>query len=118
MHTKDILAGALHEAGLDAMADKAAEGYYHDFLSPLATPAAQLDQDLLAMAAAGNLKAFDIRTRQHNGEFDATLSEIDDSISAYNWLITRDPETGAPPSHSADTSRKLDVAEGDKIDEE
>ena len=41
-HTKDYLAQELRAAGLNAMADKAATGYYHDFLSPLALPETQL----------------------------------------------------------------------------
>jgi len=46
MHTKDILAEALRQAGLPDMATKAAEGYYHDFLSPLPLPEKQLMHDL------------------------------------------------------------------------
>ena len=46
MHTKDMLANALREAGLDAMADKAATGYYHDFLSSLDLPELQLVTEL------------------------------------------------------------------------
>lgn len=37
-HTKDILAKELTKAGLEGMAKKASEGYYHDYLSPLAMP--------------------------------------------------------------------------------
>ena len=33
MHTKDILADALRDAGLPTMAARAAEGYYHDSVS-------------------------------------------------------------------------------------
>jgi hypothetical protein len=54
MHTKDKLAAALREVGLNKMADKAAEGYYHDFLSPLATPTMQLVNDLAGAAKATN----------------------------------------------------------------
>jgi hypothetical protein len=46
MHTKDMLANALREAGLDAMADKTATGYYHDFLSSLDLPELQLVTEL------------------------------------------------------------------------
>ena len=42
MHTKDILADALRDAGLPIMAARAAEGYYHDYLSPLAMPEKKL----------------------------------------------------------------------------
>ena len=42
MHTKDILAAALRDAGLPLMAARAAEGYYHDYLSPLPMPEKKL----------------------------------------------------------------------------
>lgn len=74
-HTKDILADALREAGLHEMADKAATGYYHDYLSPLAMPCIQLSNDLLA---AGTPAALKLRERHHNGEFDASTEESDD----------------------------------------
>lgn len=72
MHTKDILAAELHKAGLGDMAIKAASGYYHDFLSPLATPCIQLAQDLLA---AGTPEALALHERHINGEFDASKDE-------------------------------------------
>lgn len=72
MHTKDFLAGELRKAGLDAMADKAVTGYYHDFLSPLDLPEMQLDADLVR---AGTPSAMALRKRHHNGEFDASPEE-------------------------------------------
>lgn len=75
MHTKDILAEELTKAGLPEMAKKAAEGYYHDFLSPLATPCLQLAEDL---ASAGTAQAMALRSRHLNGEFDASKEESDD----------------------------------------
>ncbi len=72
MHTKDLLAQELRKAGLDAMADKAAEGYYHDYLSPLALPASQLMDDLKAAGADDLIK------RHLNGDFDATFDEADE----------------------------------------
>lgn len=74
MHTKDILAGELIKAGLPEMAAKAAEGWYHDFLSPLATPELQLAADL---AAAGTPEALALRQRVINGDFDASREESD-----------------------------------------
>jgi hypothetical protein len=74
MHTKDILAAELAKAGLHKMAMAAAAGYYHDFLSPLATPCLQLAADL---AAVGTLPALELRKRHLNGEFDATPEESD-----------------------------------------
>lgn len=84
MHTKDFLAGELRKAGLDDMAAKAETGYYHDFLSPLALPDLQLDEDLVDAIKAGNEAAKDLRRRHHNGEFDASLKESDE------WAASED----------------------------
>jgi len=75
MHTKDILAAELRKAGLNEMADRAATGYYHDFLSPLAAPCMQLAADL---ADAGTPEAMALRARHLNGEFDATMEESEE----------------------------------------
>lgn len=75
MHTKDFLAQELRKAGLDGMADRAAEGYYHDYLSPLATPCLQLAADL---AEIGTPQAMALRARHLNGEFDANEEEAND----------------------------------------
>lgn len=75
MHTKDKLAAELNKAGLGKMALLAAQGYYHDFLSPLATPCLQLAADL---AAAGTPEALALRARHLNGEFDASKEEGDE----------------------------------------
>ena len=72
MHTKDILAAELYKAGLDDMALRASQGYYHDYISPLATPCIQLAADL---AAVGTPEAMALRTRHLNGEFDASQEE-------------------------------------------
>lgn len=77
-HTKDKLADALREAGLNDMADRAATGYYHDFLSPLETPCLQLDRELYKAAQSGNTEAAEVRRRHHNGEFDASIEESDE----------------------------------------
>ena len=75
MHTKDILAGELAKIGLFDMSAKAATGYYHDFLSPLATPCLQLAADL---AEVGTPAAMALRARHINGEFDASKEEGDE----------------------------------------
>jgi hypothetical protein len=72
MHSKDKLAAELHKAGLPDMAIKAGQGYYHDFLSPIATPCIQLAADL---AAVGTPAAMALRARHVDGEFDATPEE-------------------------------------------
>lgn len=73
-HTKDILAEELLKAGLLDMSLKARAGYYHDFLSPLATPCLQLAKDLQAI---GTPAALALRRRHLNGEFDASKAESD-----------------------------------------
>ncbi len=78
MHSKDRLAKELHDIGLDDMARKAAAGWYHDFLSPLATPDLQLSLDLVDATMAGNKHANELRMRHHAGEFDATKEESDE----------------------------------------
>jgi hypothetical protein len=75
MHTKDFLAAELEKAGLTEMSTKAADGYYHDFLSPLDLPSIQLADDL---AAAGTPEALALRERHLNGEFDASIEESEE----------------------------------------
>lgn len=72
MRTKDILAAELRKIGLPGMADAAAEGFYHDFESPIATPAIQLANDLQKV---GTPEALALRRRHLNGEFDASHDE-------------------------------------------
>lgn len=74
MHTKDKLSAELRNAGLNEMADKAATGYYHDFLSPLDTPCIQLATDL---EAQGTPEALALLSRHMDGEFDASKDESD-----------------------------------------
>jgi hypothetical protein len=81
-HTKDKLANAMREIGLTALADRAATGYYHDFLSPLDLPAVALVNALsiaeqyadLDRATAINA----LRLRVINGDFDASAEESED----------------------------------------
>lgn len=80
MHTKDFLAAELRKAGLEAMAVKAENGIYHDYLSPLVDPPLELDRDLVKAAVAPNALAGAInllRQRHWNGEFDASKDESD-----------------------------------------
>lgn len=68
-HTKDKLAAVLREVGLHEMAERAATGYYHDFLSPLDLPELTLIDHLGAAARAspatekGDPRAADARDR-------------------------------------------------------
>ena len=77
-HTKDLLAEELRKIGLNEMANKAASGYYHDYLSPLTLPEFQLNIDLLEASMAGNKQANELRMRHLNGEFDANTEESED----------------------------------------
>jgi hypothetical protein len=72
MHSKDYLAGELRKAGLREIADRAAAGYYHDYLSPLPFPELQLANDL---EHVGTPEALALRERHVDGEFDATVEE-------------------------------------------
>lgn len=79
MHTKDFLAQELRKAGLEDMAKRAEEGYYHDFLSPLNFPELELANDL---AKVGTSTALALRARHLNGEFDASKEESDEWIES------------------------------------
>lgn len=74
MHTKDKLAAALRDIDLQEMADKAATGYYDDFLSELTMPMIQLVSDL---ERVGTTPALQLRKRVIEGEFDSTKEEAD-----------------------------------------
>lgn len=101
-HTKDVLADALLEAGLMDMSLKARGGYYHDFLSPLATPCLQLSQDLYAVGTPAALK---IRERHHNGEFDATKEESDEWMNGPEGQEVMRELTKGMPKRSKDAFR-------------
>lgn len=80
IHTKDMLAAALKEVLLNSMAEKAAEGYYHDFLSPLPLPEIQLVNDLEKAAKIHPKRKeaiMALRSRVINGDFDANKEESD-----------------------------------------
>ena len=72
MHTKDKLARALRQAGLEEMASRAEAGYYHDFMSPLPFPEMELHKDL---TEAGTPAALALRELHVKGEFDASMDE-------------------------------------------
>lgn len=83
IHTKDKLAEELRKAGLCEMAERAAGGYYHDYLSPLDMPEMALVCDL-EKAANKSPKPWRyqqimaLRRRAINGDFDASMEESDD----------------------------------------
>jgi hypothetical protein len=72
MRTKDRLAHALREAGIEDMARRARAGYYDDFISELDTPILQLCEDL---ADLGTRSAMELRDRVKAGEFDTLRDE-------------------------------------------
>ena len=80
MHTKDKLALALTEVGLPEMAGRAAQGYYHDYLSPLDLPELTLIGDLAVAAskASNSAAIMNLRKRVMNGDFDASKTESDE----------------------------------------
>ena len=92
-HTKDMLAEELRKIGLPAMADMAATGFYHDFLSPLDLPEMQLCANLAAIKTPAALA---LRQRVINGEFDASQEESDawaaspDGIETMRKLVPKD----------------------------
>jgi hypothetical protein len=92
MHTKDILASALRDAGLPLMALKAAEGYYHDYLSPLAMPEKQL---VCELTITGTPAALALCERVKNGDYGASEEEEEawvsspDGVAAMQALATK-----------------------------
>lgn len=96
MHTKDFLAQELDKANLPEMAAKAREGYYHDYLSPLAMPCVQLAHDL---QEAGTPEADKLRQRHLRGEFDASKEESD------AWMESEDGKEAI--SHLPPEMRKI-----------
>jgi hypothetical protein len=92
MHTKDNLAAELTKAGLTEMAFKATKGWYHDYLSPLAMPCAQLVSDLHRV---GTPESRALAVRAMNGEFDANQEEADawaaspDGKATFRQLVWR-----------------------------
>lgn len=95
-HTKDLLADELMKLGLQDMSLKARGGFYHDFLSPLATPELRLCADLMAAAHTPGANAdgiLQLRRRVINGDFDASREESDEwaaspeGLEAFRLLI-------------------------------
>lgn len=73
MPTTERLALALEQAGAPPyMVQRAREGYYDDYRSPLAGPIMQL------VADAKTERLWDIATRAANGEFDGTREEAEE----------------------------------------
>ena len=109
-HTTAKLARALREAGApDLMVSRAAQGYYHDYLSPLTFPELQLAKDLAGQAARhppGSAKAValrQLRQRVINGDFDASKAESDAwAASPEGQQAFRDLLGGPMPPRPAD----------------
>jgi len=91
MHTKDILSAALVEVGLPVMGRKAAQGYYHDFLSPLDFPELDLIGDLTEI---GTPPALAMRARVMDGEFDASIAESEAWVASPDGQETISRLTG------------------------
>lgn len=88
MATKDKLAAALRAIGLTEMAERAADGMYDEFTSPLATPLMQLIRDLtFAMNTCvpdASQPIAKLRKRVVDGDFDASNEESD------AWAMSED----------------------------
>lgn len=68
----EVLVAALTDAGdpkLAPMIERAKNGYYHDFKSPLIDPIPVLMEELLVLGHSG------LADRAMNGDFDATPEE-------------------------------------------
>ncbi|UQD96121.1 hypothetical protein [Bradyrhizobium japonicum] len=80
MHTKDMLAEALRGVGLADMAERAASGHYHDYLSPLDLPEMTLLQDLAdaARTSPNRDPIMALRRRVMAGDYDASAEESDE----------------------------------------
>jgi len=84
--TSQKLADALKAAGFDALATRAEQDEFHDFLSPHAMPEMLLvqilhDQYVIAKGRGHDreaIAAMNIRQRLINGEFDASMEESDE----------------------------------------
>lgn len=113
-HTTVKLAGALGEIpGVpEAMIQRARDGYYHDFLSPLAMPEVQLVKDLRDLASRPatprNSRSLlrEMAQRIIDGEFGASKEESDDwarsaegqeAMAALTGQASRVVTPGPPP---------------------
>lgn len=76
-HSAMRLSEALRAANLPELADAAANGEFHDYLSPHPMPDLLLSGELYKAYEDGNLAAGKLRERHYNGEFDATKEESD-----------------------------------------
>ncbi len=70
MHTKDFLAQELEHAGLPELAERGRQGLYHDFLSPLDFP----DADLAKAGQSGG----GVVDAAPQREFDASKEESEE----------------------------------------
>jgi len=118
-HTTVKLARALGEIpGVpEAMIKRARDGYYHDFLSPLAMPEVQLVADLRELSTrpatprASRPLLRDLAKAVINGEFDATKEESDEwmrspegqeAMAALTGLAPRPTPAGPPGAGDED----------------
>jgi hypothetical protein len=81
--TSQKLAETLRDAGFEALAQRAENDEFHDFLSPHDLPALALDAALVEITRGKysnvhRTAARNIRQRFHAGEFDASSEESDD----------------------------------------
>jgi hypothetical protein len=90
--TSQKLADTLRAAGLEKLAQRAELNEFHDFFSPHDAPDLMLDMELVAVIKGDyppstKDEAIRIRSRHHNGEFDADQQESDE------WAESPDGQT-------------------------
>lgn len=104
LHTTEKLARALeaeNDPRLASLIERARQGHYHDFLSPLPTPEFQLMADLTALGHTA------LAERVKEGEFDASKAESEawgaspEGQAAYSELTGERPATAPGPAKPA-----------------
>lgn len=115
LHTTEELARALeatNDIRVKPLVWKARRGYYHDFLSPLALPEAQLVNDLLELGLT------ELAQRVIDGEFDASTAESDawgrseEGRATYAALLASSARPASPTGAEFWTAQRPTTAGG------
>ena len=122
-HTTAKLARALGEIpGVpEAMIKRAAAGYYHDFMSPLAMPEVQLVADLRGLASrpatprASRPLLREMAKRVINGEFGATKAESDEWMKSAEGQEAMAALTGKSPASRVTSPGPPGVGDEDAV---
>jgi hypothetical protein len=118
LHSSEVLARELTEAGLFDMAQAAREGRYHDYLSTLPLPSMQLDHDLAKAVSAGSVGAVRIRQRHRAGRYDAPASEavpLPRQVRAYfREMVRNQTDRPKPPKGVPNTQPRAGVGHSEE----